>query len=268
MKPTSQQGGYAFLIPMLAILLVAGSIIYGYRANLVRYANNHFQEQQQAYVDEVAASLLDWYQKNLFAIDKPGVDFDVNHTIDLLGIKRKWDVRAVTAPYPTHQGKVFARSIVVWLGHQGGVAQFDHGVSALRIVPARVTQKTVSTREIQTQAYQHAQTQLKQIALLLEAHFSAAAKTHSQIYLAHRFAPQHCAQVRPTEVTGFCVGTKQPVATLLTQLGADGHLSIDPWGGSYYYTVLAASPQTPAQVQLSTTTPWGSEIVVFATVII
>lgn len=265
----SQQGGYAFVLILFIILLVAGSIITHNRSYLIRNSLNNLPVKQQAYVDDVAEKLLDWYQKNLFSLDKDSVNFDANQVIDLLGIKRKWDVRAAMTPYYGHQNKIFARSIVVWLASQGGATSFDGVASAMQVLPKNVTQKTVSTSDIQIRAYQHSQSQLKQIALLMEAYFSAHSKIHSHIYSANRFVPRDCSQVRPTEIAGFCSGNKQSVSTILMQLGADSTLATNPWGGVNHYEIQPANAsQSIPRIKLSTTTPWGNEVVVFATAIL
>jgi len=255
-----RQRGFAVLALAVAIVMIAASVVVGWAAMATGAQSNGLVRAQQAYLSEVRARLVEWYERELPTIDRSAAPPDTGRLLREAGIDARWGLRVAVSDRLL-RGGVGYRVIAAWLPGEGDASTLE--VTDGRFTPSTNTAwVTVSGFELQSRALAQTRARLARTARQLESLYRARLWSDpSRDVTVNRFRAARCDRPLAGEIP--CIDDYAPVAAagLLEAVGLDTLAAANAWGGVVEVSNGVDSSQVmPFSMALRTTTPWGSTV--------
>jgi hypothetical protein len=282
-KNAHSQSGGALVMLVIAAGVVALLIVVANITIFSRELNNNSIPRKQAYVEQVASALDNWYRINAAMIDQPGTSLVVteNALFEYAGIGRSFDAHiSITGVHES--GQVKYRQIAVWIPAQGEVDNSGFDLDGIFQPMFMETQyRIVNGQAIEYQKLGETQKTMREIARLLELRSRALLMvdpTHDigiNYFHAIDCASPTASEIRCTNTiasspSGF-MAVSSPLLDLKAISGIDTVMANDAWGrpieiNNSYFNDPANPDAPPYTARLRSVPPWGAADIIYSPV--
>jgi hypothetical protein len=258
------ESGHAVLAMVAVVVTIAGAVVAGWATLATRTQSDTLAQVQQAYLEEVRASLLGWYLRELGRIDQSVEAPDAARLLREAGLAQRWGLRVSASDRLSRDGTAY-RVIAAWLPGEADASTLDPATG--RFTPsAGVRWIVVSGFELQAGAVSETRARLDRLARHLESTYRARLLSDpSRDVTVNRFRALRCASPEAGELPCIDDYASVDASGLGLAVGLDPLLRTNAWGGPIEASNgVDASQAMPFSMALRTTTPWGGTLAVSA----
>lgn len=263
MKPIpslkKQQGSatgwfFIFLVTM-SIAVVSSEAEF-----LANKRRNDRQQQQEAYLEQTAAAVTAWYQRNIGTIDATGTaDPTVADVLAGAGITSRYGLH-VSVSQRLSSGSMNWHSIALWINDSPtDSTTFISSTGAFNPDP-KAQAVLVSGQRLQQEAWQRTASAVNTVVSALNNYAQQRQAAYGGDMMRNPFRPVDCNNIAPGEMP--CLDTYTSTNSISPQLGLNSSQLVDAWNGAIQVSngTDARTTGVPYTMVVKATTPWGAAV--------